>query len=209
MKESEAEQHPVEFLNSLELTGKPNHILKLKVGSPIMVLRSLETPKTTNGTCCVETRLHRNLIEATISCGPYKGEVVLLPRIPLIPSDTELPFQFRRLQFPIRPCFAMTVNKSQGQTFKAIGVDVSSPCFTHGMFYVAASRLGSSKKLCILAPNQCTRHVVYPEAYTKSSVSYLSTIIIYSLQYSIYCRGETALIQTHWNSISILIDLRS
>ena len=152
MSDGEAVQYPVEFLNSLELTGMPSHILKLKIGSPIMVLRSMEPPKTTNGTKCVVTRLHQNLIEATISCGPYKGEVVLLPKIPMVPSDSELPFQFRRLQFPVKPCFAMTVNKSQGQTFKTIGVDLSSPCFSHGMFYVAASRVGNPQKLYLLAP---------------------------------------------------------
>ena len=158
----EAVQYPVEFLNSIELTWMPIHILKLKVGFPIMMLRSLEPPKTTNRTKCVVTTLHRNLIEATISCGPYNDQVVLLPRIPLVPSDSELPFQFRSLKFPIRPCFAKTVNKSQGQKFKSIGVDLSTACFTHGMLYVAASRIGSSRKLHILAPNQRTRNVVYP-----------------------------------------------
>ena len=138
----------------------PPHILKLKIGSPIVILRSLEPPKTTNGTRCVVTWMHKNIIEATISCGPYKGETVL----PLVPSDAELPFKFRRLQFPIKVCFAMSINKSQGQTFKSIGVDLTSECFSHGMFYVAASRTGSSDKLYILAPNHRTRNVVYPEA---------------------------------------------
>ena len=41
-----------------------------------------------------------NLIEATILTGPYEGEAVLIPRIPMIPTD--LLFQFKRLQFPIR-----------------------------------------------------------------------------------------------------------
>ena len=79
----------------------------------------------------------------------------------LVPSDSELPFHFRRLQFPVKPCFAMTVNKSQGQTFKAIGVDLSTACFSHGMFYVAASRVGSSNELYLLAPKKKTRNVVY------------------------------------------------
>ena len=34
MNDIEAVQYPVEFLNSLELTGKPSHILKLKFGIP-------------------------------------------------------------------------------------------------------------------------------------------------------------------------------
>uniref|UniRef100_A0A8C4NFJ6 ATP-dependent DNA helicase n=1 Tax=Eptatretus burgeri TaxID=7764 RepID=A0A8C4NFJ6_EPTBU len=153
MSDEEAVTYPVEFLNSLELTCMPPHLLKLKVGSPIMVLRSPEPPNTTNGTRCTVIRLHENVIEATISCGPYKGQVVLSPRIPLMPSDAELPFQFRRLQFPIKPCFAMTVNKSQGQTFKAIGVDLHASCFFHGMFYVAASHTGNSANLSLMAPN--------------------------------------------------------
>ena len=129
-----------------------------------MILANMEPPKTTNGTRCIITHLQANVIEATISCGPYKGEVVLLPRILLIPSDTELAFQFRRLQFPCKPCFAMTINKAQGQMYKAIGVDFSVPCFSHRQLYVAASRTGSAVKLSILAPNSQTRNVVYPEA---------------------------------------------
>ena len=80
---------------------------------------------------------------------------------------------FRRFQFLIRSCFAMTINKSQGQTFKAISVDLSSACLTHEMSYVAVSRLGTSRKLYILAPNERTRNVVYPEALTESSLCYL------------------------------------
>ena len=55
---------------------------------------------------CIVTRLHANVIEAILFSGPYKGEAILLPRIPLIPSDSELPFQFRRLQFPCKPVFS-------------------------------------------------------------------------------------------------------
>jgi len=161
--EEDAVNYPVELLNSLELSGMPPHILHLKIGVPVMILRNLEPPKTANGTRCIITRLHTNVIEAAISCGPYRGEVVLLPRIPLIPSDSELPFQFRRLQFPCKPCFAMTINKAQGQTFAAIGIDLSVPCFSHGQLYVAASRVGTSAKLSIKAPNGITRNVVYPE----------------------------------------------
>ena len=37
-------------------------------------------------------------------------------------SNEELPFFWRRRQFPVRPAFAMTINKSQGQTLKSAGI---------------------------------------------------------------------------------------
>ena len=143
LDESQAVHFPIEFLNSLEISGFPSHLLSLKVSAPIIILRSLDPPKVTNGTRCVITKLSANTIEAKISHGRYAGHDIIIPRIPLIPSNSTLPFEFRRLQFPVALCFAMTINKSQGQTFKAVGVDLTNESFTHGMLYVALSRVGS------------------------------------------------------------------
>ena len=52
-----------------------------------------------------------NILEANILSGKFQGEVVLLPRIPMIPSDSPIPF--KRLQFPIRLAYAMTINKAK------------------------------------------------------------------------------------------------
>ena len=118
VSEDLAVQFPTEVLNSIDLSGFPPHKLTLKVGAPIMVLRGFQPPKLINGTRCVITKLQNNIVEAKISCGPYKNERVLIPRIPLKSSESSLHFPMKRLQLPIVPCFAMTINKSQGQTFK-------------------------------------------------------------------------------------------
>jgi ATP-dependent DNA helicase PIF1 len=94
----------------------------------------------------------KNLIEATILTGCARGESVFVPRIPLIYSD--LPFDFKRLQFPLRVCFAMTINKSQGQTLKYAGVDLREHCFSHGQCYVACSRVSSPSGLVLLTSNE-------------------------------------------------------
>ena len=164
ISEDEALHFPVKFLNSIEVPGLPPHTLCLKVGIPIIILRSIDPPHLTNGTCCIITRLYPNVVQAQILQGPSKGKTVLLPRIPLMPSDTSLPFTFKRVQFPIQTCFAMTINKAQGQTFQKVGVDLSTPCFSHGMLYVALSRIGSPNRLSVYTVDGTTKNVVYPEA---------------------------------------------
>lgn len=77
-----------------------------------------------------EKKLLNNVIEATILKGKYKGEDVLILRIPIVPID--IPFEFKRLQFPVRLAFAMTINKSQGQSLSVCGVNLENPCFSHG-----------------------------------------------------------------------------
>lgn len=158
----DAINYPTGFLNSITPAGMPPHNLTLKIGSPIMLLRNLDPPRLCNGTRLCVKSLQRHVIEATILTGAHKGEDVFIPRIPLIPTD--LIFEFKRLQFPIKLAYAITINKSQGQSLKTVGIDLSVPCFSHGQLYVACSRVGTPSNLFILAPEGKTRNVVYPQA---------------------------------------------
>ena len=102
VKEDEVVDYPIEFLNSINLPGLTDHMIELKVGVPIILLRNLDPPRLCNGSRLLVTNLKNHIIEARILTGEYKGEQVMIPKIPLIPSD--YPFNFKRLQFPIRLC---------------------------------------------------------------------------------------------------------
>lgn len=141
--------YPIEFLNSLNFSGVPPHKLSLRVGCPIILLRNL-SGGLANGTRLIVTRLGDRVIEARVATGPSKGEVVCIPRVGITPSDSSMPFTLRRLQFPVRPAFAMTINKSQGQTLKMVGVYLPKSVFCHGQLYVALSCVGSKQAVRVL-----------------------------------------------------------
>ncbi|GJW17068.1 DNA helicase [Tanacetum coccineum] len=113
--------YPAEYLNSLNFSGFPPHRLELKVGAPIILLRNLNiSGGLCNGTRLIVTQLLSKVIEARIITGTRTSKKVFLLRIPLINRDLQLPFIFKRKQFPVKLCYAMTINKSQGQSLEQI-----------------------------------------------------------------------------------------
>ena len=135
-----------EYLHTLMPNGFPKHVLRLKTGMPLMLLRNLDPREgLCNGTKLIYVKNWGNkLLECKI-VGSLK--TVLIPRITFIPKVGEFAFDWRRKQFPLRPAFATTINKSQGQTLKLAGIWLRSQVFTHGQLYVACSRVGNPESL--------------------------------------------------------------
>ena len=162
--------YPVEYLNSLTASGLPLARLTLKPGCPIMLLRNLDPSKgLCNGTRMILNQIRPRVLDCTVISGDqrFSGKHVFIPRITLTPSNETLPIPLRRRQFPVRLAFAMTINKSQGQSVKNVGLDLRTEVFSHGQLYVALSRCTSANRIRVLLPANCvnrrTQNIVYKE----------------------------------------------
>lgn len=80
-----------------------------------------------------------------------------------------------RTQFPIRLAYCTTVNKSQGQEYDTVLIDMRQPPFAHGHLYVGLSRVKYADKITVLVKEHKTMfgnddeihpmlsNVIYPE----------------------------------------------
>ncbi|AES89632.2 PIF1-like helicase [Medicago truncatula] len=115
--------HTPEFLNTITASGLSNRKLRLKVGVPVMLLRNIDTRyELCNGTRLVITRMRRYVIEGRVISGSNVGDQIFVSRLSISPSDVRIPFKFQQRQFSLTVSFAMTINKSQGQSLKHVGV---------------------------------------------------------------------------------------
>jgi hypothetical protein len=164
--------YPVEYLNSIKCSGFPLAKLEVKTGCPVMILRNLDAANgVCNGTRGILTRCRNRVLEVELITGEHAGQKVFIPRINCQPTEDQIAFKFIRRQFPVRLSFAMTINKSQGQSVKHVGLDLRSPVFTHGQFYVAVSRVTSIFNIKAIwtlgVPEAKTKNIVYSEVLLK------------------------------------------
>uniref|UniRef100_A0A0R0JLL6 ATP-dependent DNA helicase n=1 Tax=Glycine max TaxID=3847 RepID=A0A0R0JLL6_SOYBN len=151
---------PPEFLYSLQTSGIPNHKLKLKVGTPIMLIRNLDqTDGLCNGTRLIITKLGSNVIEAEVLIGPNTGNRTYIPKINEVVS--------------IHSFLCYDYKQVSGTIITPLGLYLPHPGFSHSQLYVALSRVKSKDGLHILIhdndgnPKNITTNVVHNEVFAN------------------------------------------
>ncbi len=74
-----------------------------------------------SGARYIVQHMTNNVLHLKIAVGAHAGRYLSLTRIPCSAGDENIPVRgFKRVQFPVRVCFGMTINKAQGNSFKAV-----------------------------------------------------------------------------------------
>ncbi|MFA5117013.1 MAG: AAA family ATPase [Candidatus Omnitrophota bacterium] len=118
--------------------------LKLKKGAQVILIRNDPAKQWVNGTLAKVVALSSDSIVVDINGRTCDVPVVKWQKIEYSYNEDEDKIEDEVVgafaQYPIKLAWAITIHKSQGQTFDKVIIDLGHGAFTHGQLYVALSR---------------------------------------------------------------------
>jgi hypothetical protein len=154
--ETERALFPIEALHAMVPNNYPPHELNLKKGCVVMCIKNIATHLgLCNGTRLKVIDMYTHCIRAQVMYGKYAGKIFPVSRHRFEPSPQSREItKICRVQFPFKLSFAMTINKSQGQTFDRVAIYLPEPVFAHGQLYVALSRVRNFDSVRLFIQNR-------------------------------------------------------
>ena len=163
-KEYEYEAMITKDFNESAYPGE--YCLRLKKGSQVILTRNDPDKRWVNGTIAQVAALSPEAIKVSIN-----GSIHEVPKS----SWEKIEYEYNRdedkieekiigtfEQYPIKLAWAITIHKSQGQTFDNIVIDLGAGAFTHGQVYVGLSRCTSLKGIILKRPVNA-RDIIFDE----------------------------------------------
>lgn len=126
-----------------------DEVLHLKVGAQVIMLNNDTNGRWVNGSIGTVSYLSSKEIKVKIRNKEYSVEEYEWKRKEYYVQDGEL-VQIdigTFTQYPLKLAWAITIHKSQGQTYESVVVDLGNGAFAEGQVYVALSRCVSLENL--------------------------------------------------------------
>ena len=130
--------------------------LKLKKGAQVILMKNDPAKQWVNGTLAKVVALSEDSVVVDIDGRICDVPVVKWQKIEYSYNEDEDKIEDEVVgvfeQYPIKLAWAITIHKSQGQTFDRVVIDLGSGAFTHGQLYVALSRCTSLEGISLKRP---------------------------------------------------------
>lgn len=121
-----------------------DEVLGLKKGAQVMMIKNDKEKRWVNGSLGIIEDLSEKEIKVDIDGASYVIPKETWSKIRYTYNQAKGTIQEEVIssftQYPIRLAWAVTIHKSQGQTFDSVIVDMGFGAFAHGQTYVALSR---------------------------------------------------------------------
>jgi len=141
-------------------------VLRLKKGAQIILIRNDPERRWVNGTLAQVVALSPDSIKVSIDGTVHEVERSSWDKIEYRYNSDEDKIEEKTVgtfeQYPIKLAWAITIHKSQGQTFDNIVIDLGAGAFTHGQVYVGLSRCTSLKGIILKRPVNA-RDIIFDE----------------------------------------------
>ena len=133
-----------------------DEVLKLKKGAQVIMIKNDPEKRWVNGSIVTIHDIAEKKIKVKINHKIYEVKKEKWDRIQYSYDDDQqevlenVTGSFK--QYPMRLAWAITIHKSQGQTFEKVIIDMSQGSFAPGQLYVALSRCISLEGIELLRP---------------------------------------------------------
>jgi len=153
--------------------------LRLKKGAQIILIRNDPERRWVNGTLAQVVALSPEAIKVSIDGTVHEVERSSWDKIVYEYNPDQDKIEEKTVgtfeQYPIKLAWAITIHKSQGQTFDNIVIDLGSGAFTHGQVYVGLSRCTSLKGIILKRPVMA-RDIIFDERVHEFRERFLNLI---------------------------------